>query len=236
MEDTNVNDTAVSAINLSVPCESSLNQELVSAPASSCLEFNGAKDEIQEEIKYSDGKVEQVLRSGRHIIIFSNGTRKEVSTDGKTIKVTFFNGDVKQMMSDQTIIYYYADAQTTHTTYPDGLEVLQFPNNQMEKHYPDGRKEITFPDQTIKYLFVDGHEESVFPDGTIIRVQLDGNKIIEFNNGQREIHTPNYKRREYPDGTVKTVYLNGQQETKYSSGRVRIKDKEGNVIMDSKPH
>lgn len=236
MEDTNVNDTAVSAINLSVPCESSLNQELVSAPASSCLEFNGAKDEIQEEIKYSDGKVEQVLRSGRHIIIFSNGTRKEVSTDGKTIKVTFFNGDVKQMMSDQTIIYYYADAQTTHTTYPDGLEVLQFPNNQMEKHYPDGRKEITFPDQTIKYLFADGHEESVFPDGTIIRVQLDGNKIIEFNNGQREIHTPNYKRREYPDGTVKTVYLNGQQETKYSSGRVRIKDKEGNVIMDSKPH
>ncbi|XP_078258587.1 centrosomal P4.1-associated protein-like isoform X2 [Rhinoraja longicauda] len=236
MEDTDVNDPAVSAMNLSVPCESSLNQELVSAPASSCLEFNGAKDEIQEEIKYSDGKVEQVLRSGRHIIIFSNGTRKEVSADGKTIKVTFFNGDVKQMMSDQTIIYYYADAQTTHTTYPDGLEVLQFPNNQMEKHYPDGRKEITFPDQTIKYLFADGHEESVFPDGTIIRVQLDGNKIIEFNNGQREIHTPNYKRREYPDGTVKTVYLNGQQETKYSSGRVRIKDKEGNVIMDSKPH
>ena len=24
-------------------------------------------------------------------------------------------------------IYYYSDAQTTHTTYPDGLEVLQFP-------------------------------------------------------------------------------------------------------------
>lgn len=28
-------------------------------------------------------------------------------------------------------IYYYADAQTTHTVYPDGLEVLQFPNNQI---------------------------------------------------------------------------------------------------------
>lgn len=25
-------------------------------------------------------------------------------------------------------IYYYADAQTTHTTYPDGVEVVQFPN------------------------------------------------------------------------------------------------------------
>lgn len=28
-------------------------------------------------------------------------------------------------------IYYYADAHTTHTAYPDGLEVLQFPNNQI---------------------------------------------------------------------------------------------------------
>lgn len=28
-------------------------------------------------------------------------------------------------------IYYYADAQTIHTAYPDGLEVLQFPNNQI---------------------------------------------------------------------------------------------------------
>ncbi|XP_059820226.1 centromere protein J-like [Hypanus sabinus] len=236
VENTKMNTTAVPGMNLSMSYENVLNEEQVSSPASSCLEFNGAKDEIQEEIKYPDGKVEQVLRSGHHVIIFCNGTRKEVSADGKTIKVTFFNGDIKQIMSDQTVIYYYADAQTTHTTYPDGLEVLQFPNNQLEKHYPDGRKEITFPDQTIKYLFADGYEENVFPDGTIIRMQLDGTKIIEFNNGQREIHTPSYKRREYPDGTVKTVHLNGQQETKYSSGRVRIKDKEGNVIMDSKPH
>ncbi|XP_078401612.1 LOW QUALITY PROTEIN: centrosomal P4.1-associated protein-like [Cetorhinus maximus] len=233
---TNMTDSAVDSMMHSEPPENFPNCDRVSAPPSSSLESNETEDEIQEVITYPDGKVEQVLRSGRHIIIFCNSTRKEISADGKTVKVTFFNGDVKQIMSDQTVIYYYADAQTTHTTYPDGLEVLQFPSNQMEKHYPDGRKEITFPDQTIKYLFTDGHEESVFPDGTIIRVQPDGNKIIEFNNGQREIHTSNYKQREYPDGTVKTVYLNGQQETKYSSGRVRIKDKEGNVIMDNKPH
>ncbi|XP_038674627.1 centromere protein J isoform X2 [Scyliorhinus canicula] len=228
-------DSATGSMMHSEPFEKLPNSDRVSVPASSNLESNGTEDEIQEVIKYPDGKVEQVLRSGRHIIIFCNGTRKEISADGKTVKVTFFNGDVKQIMSDQTVVYYYADAQTTHTTYTDGLEILQFPSNQIEKHYPDGRKEITFPDQTIKYLFTDGHEESVFPDGTIIRMQLDGNKIIEFINGQREIHTSNYKRREYPDGTVKTVFANGQQETKYSSGRVRIKDKEGNVIMDSKP-
>lgn len=99
-------------------------------------------------------------------------------------------------------MYYYAEAQTTHITYPDGMEVLQFPNSQTgtsrflsklvfkisfvwyqevqitphspftEKHFPDGRKEITFPDQTVKNLYPDGREESVLTDGTIIQVNL----------------------------------------------------------------
>ncbi|XP_077014886.1 centrosomal P4.1-associated protein isoform X2 [Tamandua tetradactyla] len=192
------------------------------------------KEEIQGEISHPDGKVEKVFKNGCHLILFPNGTRKEVSADRKTITVTFFNGDVKQVMPDERVIYYYAAAQTTHTTYPEGLEVLHFSSGQTEKHFPDGRKEITFPDQTIKNLFADGQEESIFPDGTIVRVQRDGNKIIEFNNGQRELHTAQFKRREYPDGTVKTVYANGHQETKYISGRVRVKDKDGNVLMDTK--
>ncbi|XP_066562563.1 centromere protein J [Amia ocellicauda] len=190
--------------------------------------------DIQEEITHPDGKIERLLRSGSRLIVFPNGTRKEVLADGKTVKVTFFNGDVKQIMADQRVIYYYADAQTTHTTYPDGLEVLQFPNSQIEKHFPDGRKEIIFPDQTIKNLYPDGQEESIFPDGSIIRVKLDGSKVIEFNNGQREVHTAEYKRREYPDGTVKTVFADGQQETRYTTGRVRVKDKDGNVVMDTR--
>ncbi|NWX52687.1 CENPJ protein, partial [Steatornis caripensis] len=191
-------------------------------------------EEIQRETAYPDGKVEKVLKNGCHLIFFPNGTWKKVGSDGKTVTITFFNGDVKQVMPDQTVIYYYADAKTTHTTYSDGLEVLQFSNGQIEKHYPDGKKEITFPDQTIKNLFTDGQEESIFPDGTIVRIQRDGTKTIEFNNGQRELHTSQFKRREYPDGTVKTVYVNGQQETKYVSGRLRVKDKDGNIIMDTK--
>ncbi|XP_026698199.1 centromere protein J isoform X2 [Athene cunicularia] len=191
-------------------------------------------EEIQRETAYPDGKVEKVLKNGCHLVFFPNGTWKKVDSDGKTVTITFFNGDVKQVMPDQTVIYYYADAKTTHTTYSDGLEVLQFSNGQIEKHYPDGKKEITFPDQTIKNLFTDGQEESIFPDGTIVRIQRDGSKTIEFNNGQRELHTSQFKRREYPDGTVKTVYMNGQQETKYVSGRVRVKDKDGNIIVDTK--
>ncbi|XP_045062450.1 centromere protein J isoform X2 [Coregonus clupeaformis] len=189
----------------------------------------------QDVIIHPDGKMERVLACGGRLIIFPNGTRKEVLADGLTAKVTFFNGDIKQVMADQRVIYYYADAQTTHTTYPDGIEVLQFPNNQTEKHFPDGRKEITFPDQTVKNLYPDGMEESVLTDGTIIQVNLDGSKEIQFNTGQKEVHTADYKRREYPDGTLKTVYTDGRQETRYPTGRLRVKDKYGNVVMDNRP-
>ncbi|XP_026233062.1 centromere protein J isoform X2 [Anabas testudineus] len=188
----------------------------------------------REVITHPDGKTEKVLAGGDRLIIFPNGTRKEISADGQTVKVTFFNGDTKQITADQRVIYYYADAQTTHITYPDGMEVLHFPNNQTEKHFPDGHKEITFPDQTVKNLFPDGREESVLTDGTIIQVNPDGTKEILFNTGQKEIHTADYKRREYPDGTVKTVYTDGRQETRYPNGRLRVKDKDGNVVLDNR--
>ncbi|KAK2509942.1 hypothetical protein MC885_018595 [Smutsia gigantea] len=129
------------------------------------------KEGIQGEISHPDGKIEKVYKNGCRLVLFPNGTQKEVSGDGKTITVNFFNGDVKQVLPDERVIYYYAAAQITHTTYPEGLEVLHFSSGQIEKHFPDGRKEITFPDQTIKNLFADGHEESIFPDGTIVRVQ-----------------------------------------------------------------
>jgi len=61
-----------------------------------------------------------------------------------------------------------------------------------------------------------------------------GEKMVEFTNGQREIHTSLYKRRMYPDGTVKTLYRDGRQETKFSSGRVHIKNNECVLIMDKK--
>nr|KAF6427273.1 centromere protein J [Rousettus aegyptiacus] len=207
--------------------------EPVGLPDPEYEEDEEEKEPIQGEISHPDGKVEKVYESGCRVILFPNGTRKEVSADGKTVTVTFFNGDVKQVLPDERVIYYYAGAQTTHTTFPGGLEVLHFSSGQIEKHFPDGRKEITFPDQTVKRVFADGQEESAFPDGTVVRAQRDGNKIIEFSNGQREVHTAQFKRREYPDGTVKTVYANGHQETKYTSGRMRVKDKDGNVLLDT---
>lgn len=66
-------------------------------------------------------------------------------------------------------------------------------SQQIEKHYIDGTKEIQFPDQTIKYIFPDGASESVFPDGTVIRVEKNEDKTMTFPNGQKEIHTKQYK-------------------------------------------
>ncbi|XP_061782099.1 centrosomal P4.1-associated protein [Nerophis lumbriciformis] len=188
----------------------------------------------QDVVTHLDGKVEKVLASGDRVILFPNGTRKEISSDGVTVKVAFFNGDTKEVTADQRVMYYYADTQTTHITYPDGTEVLHFPNRQTETHFPDGRKEITFANQTVKNLFPDGSEESVLTDGTVMRLKPDGTKEIYFNTGQKEVHTADYKRREYPDGTVKTVYADGSQETRYPTGRTRLKDKDGNVVADSK--
>ncbi|ETE73656.1 Centromere protein J, partial [Ophiophagus hannah] len=216
-----------------------------SAAAAVTFDSSESEEEVEREASHPDGKVEKVLKNGCHLIIFPNGTRKEVSCDGKTTTVTFFNGDVKQVLDDQRVIYYYADAKTTHTTYPTGLEVLHFSNGQIEKsddeyiiaekHFPDGKKEITFPDQTIKNVFTDGREVNIFPDGTIVHMQQDGSKIIEFSNGQQEVHTADFKRREYPDGTIKTVYADGHQETQYASGRLRVKNKNGDVVMDTHP-
>ncbi|XP_053918306.1 centromere protein J-like [Cuculus canorus] len=225
-----------------VPTESSAFLDAEAKPPKSILsrrpalhqERRKSEEEVQEKIEYRDGKVEEVLRDGRRIITFRNGTKKEISADKRMATISFFNGDVKKIMPDQRVIYYYADAQTTHTAYPDGLEVLQFPNSQIERHYPDGTQEIVFPDQTVKRLYSDGFKETFFPDGTVVKVEKNGDKIVVFSNGQKEVHTAQFKRREYSDGTVKTVYCNGRQETKYPNGRVRIKDEEGNIILDKK--
>ncbi|KAI4567603.1 hypothetical protein MJT46_008816 [Ovis ammon polii x Ovis aries] len=94
-------------------------------------------------------------------------------------------------------------------------------------------EEIVFPDGTVQRLS-DGREETVFPDGTIVSVERNGDKTIVLSNGQREIHTAQFKRREYPDGSTKTVYHDGHQETKDASGRVKVRDEAGSIILDRK--
>eukprot|EP00794_Sanderia_malayensis_P014387 gene14387-15884_t len=191
------------------------------------------QDLINTQTRYSDGKVERILSNGSREITFPNGTIKTIDPTNQNVVVSFFNGDMKQILADERVVYYYAESKTTHTTCKDGLEMFEFSNGQVEKHYPNGRKEIIYPDKTVKCIFVNGAEETVFADGTIQNLEINGDRTISFPNGQREIHTQQYKRREYPDGTSKTVYQDGKQETRYASGRLRIKDPQGNILVDT---
>ncbi|CAH2263590.1 jg10906 [Pararge aegeria aegeria] len=168
---------------------------------------------------------------------FPNGNIKSISADGKYSKFIYYNGDIKEnFYNEGRIKYYYAETKTFHTTHPDGLEVLEFPDGQVEKRYKDGSSEIRLPNGSMRYFDPKNdhiREEWRFPDGAALTVSASGEQRIVFPNGQIEVHAKDHKRREFPDGTIKLVYNDGTSETRYASGRVRIKDKHGNLILDS---
>ncbi|XP_059032519.1 centromere protein J-like isoform X6 [Mustela lutreola] len=139
-------------------------------------------------------------------------------------------GDQEEgMRSPASEVYGSADARITHTTHPSGPAVLRFPE-QTEKYHPDGSTEIVHPDGTVRRLS-GGCEETVFPDGTVVTVERSGDRTIVLSNGQREIQTAGFTRREYPDGAVRTVYCTGSQETRSASGTVSIRCQPGNVLL-----
>jgi hypothetical protein len=79
----------------------------------------------------SGERVEEVKPDGSRVIKYRNGTIKEVDPSGKSI-IIFTNGDSKK--TDPTtgmVVYFYAQANTTHTTYKDGTEIYEFPNGQV---------------------------------------------------------------------------------------------------------
>ena len=56
---------------------------------------------------------------------------KEILRDGSST-VKFANGDIKKTHSDTgLVVYFYASANTTHTTYNNGVEIFEFPNGQV---------------------------------------------------------------------------------------------------------
>ncbi|XP_047999573.1 centromere protein J-like [Leguminivora glycinivorella] len=163
------------------------------------------------EIRKPDGSKE--LR-------FPNGNVKHLSADGKYSKFVYYNGDVKEnFYNEGRIKYYYAETKTYHTTHPDGLEVLEFPDGQVEKRYKDGSSEIRLPNGTVRYYDPKNphvREEWRFPDGATLTASASGERRVVFPNGQVEVHTKDHKRREFPDGTVKLVYNDGTAETRYA--------------------
>lgn len=73
-------------------------------------------------------KREIVNKDGSTDIYYPNGNLKKISADGMKIKMMFFNKDIKESdINEGTVKYYYAETRTWHTSYLDGLEVLEFP-------------------------------------------------------------------------------------------------------------
>lgn len=185
------------------------------------------------EITNEDGHVEKIYPDGRKEIRLKNGNIKKIDPLSGYVKTIYYNGDVKELTSNGTIKYYFSESRIWHTTFPDGLEVLDFPNGQVEKRHTNGTVEIIYPNNCKKITYSDGLEEIFYADGTKIKIDGNKKKVLSLPNGQKEIHTEECIRREYPDGTVKIVYPDGTTETVYSNGRVRLKDKHGNLVMDS---
>lgn len=193
---------------------------------------------ISGDIVRNEMKREIINPDGSRDIWYANGNVKKISTNGMVIRMLYFNKDIKETnINEGTVKYYYANTNTWHTTYLDGLEVIEFPSGQVEHHHPNGMIEIHYPNNSVKFLNLpeeqDKLEEWRFADGSTVIQKRNGDRVLIMPNGQKETHSKDTKRREYPDGTVKIVYTDGRQETRYSNGRVRLKDKDGKLIIDS---
>lgn len=73
-------------------------------------------------------KREIVNEDGSKDVYYPNGNLKKISADGMIVKVLYFNKDIKETnINEGTVKYYYAETKTWHTSYLDGLEILEFP-------------------------------------------------------------------------------------------------------------
>lgn len=162
------------------------NYDLILPPQ---YEINSNTKIISEE-KLSDGKIIKTYQNNAKEIIFSSGVRKQIFKDGYQI-IFFTNKDIKQIFPNQKSVYYFYDAKTTQTTYPDGLHVYKLQNGTIEKHYPNGTKEIINADQkleknTEKKEIVkakETEEKKKEENGAIIIERGDGTREIRFPDG-----------------------------------------------------
>jgi hypothetical protein len=210
--------------------ESILPTPRVNIPSAKTITFKDnlstvANDSIIEEIRHNDGRIERIKSDLSKQILFPNGSKQDISCDGKQIRVQFYNGDYKEKLSDGRCVYKYASTNTTETEYPDGTHIYEFPNGQIEKHLPDGRQEHILPDKT-KNIYL--------TDGTIISMKTNGEKFIQHPNQTKEVHTDTYKRKLFPNGSILTVFNTGEQEIRYANGKIKIKDSHGNIILEKK--
>lgn len=209
------------------------NQGLLQKEKCSSIPYNNTSP-IQSNETNNNEKNDIINPGGNKEVRYKNGTVKKIDPVTGNEKIFYLNGDVKEKKKDGTVKYYFSESRIWQTTLPDGLEILEHPNGQVQKRYTDGILEIVYPNDCRKITYPDNSEKIFYADGTKVEIRADKkSKVLFLPNGQKEVHTEECIRREYPDGTTKTVYPDGITQTVYSNGRVRLKDKHGNLIKDS---
>lgn len=68
-------------------------------------------------------------------------------------------------------------------------------SGQTEKHYKDGKVEIEYVDGKKHTVYPDRKEIWNYLDGSVLTVDPNGHREFVLLNGQREIHTKEFKVR-----------------------------------------
>lgn len=89
----------------------------------------GPKDHDKPQLNESSGAKREIINDdGSRDVYYPNGNLKKISADGMIVKVLYFNKDIKETdINEGTVKYYYAETKTWHTSFLDGLEILEFP-------------------------------------------------------------------------------------------------------------
>ena len=116
--------------------------------------------------------------------------------------------------ADGKEVYYFAEAQTTHTAMKDGTQLYEFPNGQVCKA-PLWRWMCC-----SRRIRGTGGHSTTDTWGALCR-QIE--KHVP--NGQKEIR--------YPDGTTKSVFSNGEMRSKFPDGTELVEFPDGRKVAQT---
>uniref|UniRef100_A0A3B4ZME4 Centromere protein J n=1 Tax=Stegastes partitus TaxID=144197 RepID=A0A3B4ZME4_9TELE len=137
-----------------------------------CNEAN-EPESAQEVITHPDGKIEKVLVSGDRLIVFPNGTRKEVSPENLERTHAAWGEHANSTQNDPGCSYWVRTGDLL-----DGTKEIHFNTGQKEIHTADYKRR-EYPDGTVKTVYSDGRQETRYPTGRLRIKDKDGNVILD---------------------------------------------------------
>lgn len=153
-----------------------------------------ARRAVQRDV-LANGNTQIVYDNGVTEVVFLNGSRRETFPNKYSI-VHFPNGDVKQVLPDSSVVYYYAEHDSCQITYPQqGLNIYTFGTAQIEYHYADKVKHIKFANGAERQIYEnDGEEFIIFENGSVQGTNKEGVKLLSMPDGRKELTFANGKK------------------------------------------